>query len=632
MYIVTQLIAFTVVLVVFVIWLVQRKTNSAHEDVFAAVLLINMASFLLDALCQVAIANFFFDFSDLAVLIINKLYLFSIPLSLVIIVVYAVSLVANEKKVKRILLYTGITMFIDAVTVTILPIYFEYDPVCSLPLGAAVTYTYVAVLAIIVVSLFMLIKNKKTFNRYQFLSFSIWLGLLALGGILQFILLNTIKVPVVSFVYALGVVILFFVVENPGNRYNYQKNLFHHETFINYISERINSNDIQSLLFIHTAMKEKDNGAVRDFMEHIVSNNFKNTRIKIFKGSSSEIIITSKDIEELQELAGRINEYAYTIEEKYDNQIELLVSIVLIPSIDKFNSYRILRSLLNVYRIDGTDIEENIKLFVISDHIIERFNNEIEIVGVIEEAIKYGYIKNRYQLLKSLEEDGKIRAELATYIYNAEGRMLSTNEYVEVANKYGRILQIDEISFEQLCDEIGEILKEENKLDYILIRVSVQALEDDLFVAKIVQMVEEKKVDTKHICIEITNANAILKKEVLLKNIAKLQDLGFIFAMGGFGAGESNLNYFIDLPMNIVKYDHSILLEATKDERAAMIMQDITDLAHSLGFKVVAVGANTDEEKKLIKDCGVEMMIGRQKELEYSARDFVDIARNGGEE
>lgn len=629
--ILTQSLALFITVYVFVFWLVHKKTGSDNEIIFLFAFLVSMISEILDIAAQVVSSDFLIVFSDLIAESVMKTYLVTIPLSIFVIMLYANFSVLDPKQYRLFRIIILLSSLVNSVVIWFLPIKINIHDNCNTPEGSSVFFTYAISAVVALTILIELIIFRKKLNRATFVANTVWLALFLCGGIIQYLTINTFGIPIISFLIAVGDLAIYLVLENPGNKYDYIKNCFHYETFVKYITEAIRFDELQSILFLNVSTNNnEDIRYIGSVFSSIVAANLENDDIKIFKGIANELIITSKEFILLQDIASTVYSHVHKVEE--DNNIEINASVVLIPSIGKIKSYGLLREILDDYRIKGNLNNENIQYFTINDKTIEKYNKNSEIALDIDYAIKNKLVDIRFQSLNSLKGDDKQVYEIITTLTNANNTILFPGEYSRIANKNDKFIQIDEYSFERVCSVLEKALSQRNKLGYVLVRASVQAIENDGFIDRVVELMRQHDVPYKYVCFEITNADAILKKDILLKNITYMQKLGMTFAMGGFGSGESNLNYFIDLPMDIVKYDQSILKNAIVDPNAAMIMKDVTELAHSLGYKVIAVGAKNEEEVKLINDYDIDMVIGDQLSEVLSENEFINALSMGGAE
>ena len=59
--------------------------------------------------------------------------------------------------------------------------------------------------------------------------------------------------------------------------------------------------------------------------------------------------------------------------------------------------------------------------------------------------------------------------------------------------------------------------------------------------------------------LEITETATITQRNILLKNMLEMSKYGINFALDDYGTGECNLNYIIEMPVSIVKFDKSMI-------------------------------------------------------------------------
>ena len=75
-----------------------------------------------------------------------------------------------------------------------------------------------------------------------------------------------------------------------------------------------------------------------------------------------------------------------------------------------------------------------------------------------------------------------------------------------------------------------------------------------------------------NINLEITESALMEDKTNLLDNMNRLMEYGVKFSLDDFGTGHSNLNYIVDMPVNIVKFDKGMLDAYFENGRAKYVM------------------------------------------------------------
>jgi EAL domain-containing protein (putative c-di-GMP-specific phosphodiesterase class I) len=90
----------------------------------------------------------------------------------------------------------------------------------------------------------------------------------------------------------------------------------------------------------------------------------------------------------------------------------------------------------------------------------------------------------------------------------------------------------------------------------------------------------------------------------------QLTDMGLSLAIDDFGTGMSSLSYLKRLPVTAIKIDRSFVMDMAEDGENAVIVRSIVDLAHNLGYRVIAEGVETEEVLNLLISLGCDSAQG----------------------
>jgi EAL domain-containing protein (putative c-di-GMP-specific phosphodiesterase class I) len=105
------------------------------------------------------------------------------------------------------------------------------------------------------------------------------------------------------------------------------------------------------------------------------------------------------------------------------------------------------------------------------------------------------------------------------------------------------------------------------------------------------------------IILEITETSLITKMKYATDNINKLKKLGFLIALDDFGSGYSSISYLSSMPVDIVKFDIT-LIKQLNDEKQFRIIKHLAIMIKETGYTLVAEGIETEELNESIKTLG----------------------------
>jgi EAL domain-containing protein (putative c-di-GMP-specific phosphodiesterase class I)/GGDEF domain-containing protein len=132
------------------------------------------------------------------------------------------------------------------------------------------------------------------------------------------------------------------------------------------------------------------------------------------------------------------------------------------------------------------------------------------------------------------------------------------------------------------------------------VNVSPHNLSQRGFAARAAETMSKHDVDPAKFEFEFTEGALAGNNSVVLEELGDLRRQGCHVALDDFGTGFSNLSYITHLPADIIKIDQSFIRRIVSDERSALVVRAIIQLAHRLRYNVVAEGIESAEVYRLL--------------------------------
>jgi EAL domain-containing protein (putative c-di-GMP-specific phosphodiesterase class I)/GGDEF domain-containing protein len=134
----------------------------------------------------------------------------------------------------------------------------------------------------------------------------------------------------------------------------------------------------------------------------------------------------------------------------------------------------------------------------------------------------------------------------------------------------------------------------------IAINISPRNLTRRGFAKRIAEILKLHGVSPSSIELEFTEGVLVSNDHIVLHELQALRDTGIRIALDDFGTGFANFSYITHLPADIIKIDKSFIQKISSDERSALVVRTLIELAHRLDYSVVAEGIETEKVYSLL--------------------------------
>lgn len=250
----------------------------------------------------------------------------------------------------------------------------------------------------------------------------------------------------------------------------------------------------------------------------------------------------------------------------------------------------------------------------------------------IEHALRNGITENRfdvyYQPIYSVAKKQLIGAEALIRLKDEDGKFISPEDFIPIAEKTGTILRIGEFVYESVCRTLSTISVEDYGIEKIDINLSVAQCMQEILAEQILAIQNVYKIPTSIINLEITETAAAHTPEILLKNMQKLAEAGFELSLDDYGSGYSNMNYMLNLPFKLIKIDKYIVWAAYSDERAEKALSATIKMIKSMGMTVLAEGVEEKNQVEWLIELGCDYLQGFYFSQPVPKKTYLDMMKN----
>lgn len=505
-------------------------------------------------------------------------------------------------------------MILEGSLILLTPIYIYDQEGQVYTYGPSVMVNYLFNVVHIISILTVTYVFRKKLNPRRRFSITIWMLIWIVAAGIQF--MNN-ELLLVGFASALGVLVLFTVIENPESNIERRLGCFNSYALNEYLIEMYETRKDFSLLEISLdnlkAIEERGMDT-NEIMKKLVSLCKKD--VLLFKNIQLSLVLTSPDKESLTASAEAVmNEFS-------DSDIFLeSATLTLIPHANSFsNPDELFRFLAFV---QNECVDKRGTLIDATDALISKFRDQYLIEQEIRDALAEDRVELFLQPIYSNNERCFTSAEALMRIRKRDNELLSPGLFIPIAEKNGQIVELGERIFEKVCDFLKNTDATNLGIHYIEVNLSVVQCESENLSDQLISIVNKYQISPGLINLEITETASIRARKILLENMKKLISYGFTFSLDDFGKGESNLMYVVEMPVSIIKLDYDMSKAFFNSSKAKQVVRAVLEMSHGMDLKVVAEGIETREELDQITAEGVDYIQGYYYSRPLPVMDFL---------
>lgn len=233
-----------------------------------------------------------------------------------------------------------------------------------------------------------------------------------------------------------------------------------------------------------------------------------------------------------------------------------------------------------------------------------------EIEKAIDRALQHTNFDVYYQPIFSTSEGKIVAAEALLRMYDEEMGFVSPEEFIPIAEKNGKIIEIGHLVLESVCRFLQKEDIQKYGIRYIEVNLSVIECMQDNLLEELEFILQKYHVDCSQINLEITETALAQNQETLVENMKKISEMGITFSLDDYGTGYSTITYMMMLPFKIVKIDKSILWSSFENEKAMIALCASINMIKDMGMEIVVEGVESEEMADKLAELGCDFLQG----------------------
>lgn len=592
-----QVAGFLITLVLSILYVSKRNLNLYSSKLFGNCISVTLMMLFWDMVSVIAI-SFDDTIPKIIVEIICKIYLVFLVKIVSTALLYISNDALGEIKHRK---YTKVVMLSNVIALIIiflLPISVYHEGRVVYSYGPCTTFVYgLSAFYFICCILFMLVFKKHIYKRRWF-AFWIWLLSWISATAIQFMFSELL---LVGFSGALGITVLYVMLENPETVIDRKLGCFNTYAMINYLNELFERNEpfrVFSFCFDEVINEQEE------LIANLLKLTNKYTNSYIFNGLNKDFLLVMRNESDV----ASIEKYIENEAAKEDSLLRG-VHIAFMPNGLKALTSENVQQIFEHYHLEFHHVSGDV-VNTITDQMIADFLKSNEMIEEIVLALEEDRVEVHLQPIYNIRSDTFTSAEALVRIRKDDGNLLPPGLFIPVAESTGLIVELGERIFEKVCKFISEYKPWEYGLEYIEVNLSILQCEQSDLSERLLQIMNKYGINPSRINLEITETATLNAKKKLLRNMDVLMKSGCTFSLDDFGKGESNLMYIVEMPVEIVKLDYDMTKAFHVNEKAKSVVKSVVNMAHEMGLHLVAEGIENEKELSCMREVGVDYIQG----------------------
>lgn len=267
---------------------------------------------------------------------------------------------------------------------------------------------------------------------------------------------------------------------------------------------------------------------------------------------------------------------------------------------------------------------------VFKNNMQDTYVDEMEICSEFEDGIAKQEFQVFYQPVVDAKTGKIASAEALVRWFHETKGFISPGQFIPALEKGGYISELDRYMVRKVIECLEQRRKESRPAVPVSVNLSWMDFYDENMLEWIVSGLQcGGKEEKKMIRFEITETSLAGIGENHTWMLMRLRENGAKILLDDFGSGYSSFGMLQDYDFDILKIDISFVRNIGVNKKTESILRAIIDMAHQLGIRLVAEGAETEEQVAFLRENGCDYIQGYYYYKPMPQAEFLQLLEEG---
>ncbi|MDA8290699.1 MAG: EAL domain-containing protein [Actinomycetota bacterium] len=249
-------------------------------------------------------------------------------------------------------------------------------------------------------------------------------------------------------------------------------------------------------------------------------------------------------------------------------------------------------------------------LEVFAEEMRTEARDKVEILAALGDAVEAEEFVLHFQPIVDIRTGSVTAAEALVRWRHPTRGLLAPREFVGLAEETGWIVPIGGWALERACSVAVGWPASAGRRVKVAVNLSARQLGSVDLVGSVAASLGRTGIDPDDLVLEITETALIQDFDAAVWTLRRMGDLGVHLALDDFGTGYSSLAYLVQLPIDRVKIDRSMVAGLQTNPHSRAVVAGILGMTDALGIETIAEGVENTEQLDALRALGCTLAQG----------------------
>lgn len=274
---------------------------------------------------------------------------------------------------------------------------------------------------------------------------------------------------------------------------------------------------------------------------------------------------------------------------------------------DDCDNYEELVQRIHYARSDHEGHHRAGELVQLRHDTVEEAEKRKKVAHLVEEAIMDNSIEIHFQPIYSFEKKRITSLEVLSRLKDENRKYVNPEYFIHVAEENHTIIKLGEQIFRKACIFASQNRIFEHGIEDMNINLSPAQCRYEGLTDSLVEIASQYKIPMWRMHLEITESE-FTDTAAVGRTLQRLKETGAKVALDDFGTGFSTLSNILELPVDFVKIDKSLVWSYAEGKN--QFLNDLMPMIKAEGKRIIAEGIETQEHIDIIRHLGGDFLQG----------------------